>query len=388
MFAPAYLDHNATTTVDPWVLEGMLPFLRDQYGNPSSRHEYGRAARRAVDEARQRVALALGAHPTEVVFTGSGTEAGNLFIKGVAQSAPPATIAISAIEHPCVREPARQLVARGWKLREIAVDGECRIDAADYSQVLRGRPAMIAVMLGNNETGSIQPVAALAAEAARTVPGAWFLCDAVQALGKIPVDFRRLNAAGVHALSVSAHKIDGPKGVGALIVDKRMDLAPLIAGGGQEAGRRSGTENVAGIVGFGLACEHSLAHMETRRMHVAVLRDSLEDGLRELGATIFAVRAERLPNTSFFAFAGLDGETLVGRLDRAGFAVASGSACSSADPHASHVLTAMGVPAELARGAVRVSFGAHNSAEQVEDFLGALQASISELRGMTALATR
>ena len=385
MFAPVYFDHNATTPLDPRVLEGMLPYLREQYGNASSRHEYGRAARRAIDEARQRVACAAGAHPTEVVFTSGGSEANNLFIKGAAACLAPGLIAISAIEHPCVREPAKALQRTGWSLREIAVDGDCRVAGADFDAMLDGKPKLVSVMLANNETGAVQDIGALAAQAKPS--RAWFHSDAVQAFGKRPLDFRALNGAGVHALTLSAHKLGGPKGAGALVVDKRVELQPLIAGGGHERGLRSGTENIAAIVGFGLAAELAVARLDARETQLAALRAELEAGLVAQGATIFAGDAERLPNTSFFACAGVDGDTLVGRLDRAGFAVAAGAACSSANPEPSHVLLAMGIPASLARGAVRVSLGADNTAAQVRDFLAALDATILQLKGLTALTS-
>lgn len=385
MFTPVYFDHNATTPLDDRVLEGMLPYLAAQYGNASSRHEYGRAARRAIDEARQRVACAIGAHPTEVVFTSGGSEANNLFIKGAAACLTPGVVAISAIEHPCVREPAKQLVRAGWRLSEIAVDENCRIASADFYNVLEKKPALISIMRANNETGVELDVAGLATQAKSS--RAWFHTDAVQALGKCPLDFRELNAAGVHAMTVSAHKLGGPKGAGALVVDKRVELQPLIAGGGHERGLRSGTENVAAIVGFGLAAELAVARLEARQIHLASLRDELEAGLQAQGARIFAEATERLSNTSYFSFPGIDGETLVGKLDRAGFAVAAGAACSSANPEPSHVLLAMGIDPSLARGAVRVSFGTENTASQVSDFLDALNHTIVQLKGLTALAS-
>ena len=385
MFAPVYFDHNATTPLDSRVLEGMLPYLAAQYGNASSRHEYGRAARRAIDEARQRVACAVGAHPTEVVFTSGGSEANNLFIKGAAACLAPGTVAISAIEHPCVREPVKQLVRSGWRLREIAVDENCRVAGADFQAALEEKPALISVMLANNETGAVQDISALAAQARPT--RAWFHSDAVQAFGKCPLDFRALNGAGVHALTLSAHKLGGPKGAGALVVDKRVELQPLIAGGGHERGLRSGTENVAAIVGFGLAAELAVARLDVRAKQLAALRAELEEGLVAQGATIFAGAAGRLPNTSYFAITGIDGETLVGKLDRAGFAVAAGAACSSANPEPSHVLLAMGVASSLARGAVRVSFGAGNTTSQVRDFLAVLNTTILQLMGLTSLAS-
>ncbi|MEW6164636.1 MAG: cysteine desulfurase family protein [Pseudomonadota bacterium] len=382
MFAPAYLDHNATTPVRPAVLEAMLPYFRQQHGNASSRHEYGRAARRAIDEARQQVAFAVGAHPTEIVFTSGGSEANNLFIKGAAAHLPAGVIAVSAIEHPCVREPARALRRQGWRLREIAVDADCRVAGADFSAALAERPGLVSVMLANNETGAVQDIAALAAEAA---PGrAWFHSDAVQALGKVPLDFRSLNAAGVHALTLSAHKLGGPKGAGALVMDKRIDLAPLIHGGGHERGLRSGTENVPAIVGFGVACAEALATLEATARRLRKQRAELEAGLAALGATLFARAAERLPNTVYFSLPGLDGETLVGRLDRAGFAVASGAACSAANPEPSHVLLAMGVAPELARGAVRVSLGHETTDAEIAGFLQALAATVTSLQSLTA----
>lgn len=386
MFAPVYLDHNASTLVSPTVLAAMQPYFGERFGNASSRHEYGRAARRALDEARQRVAHAVGAHPTEVIFTSGGSEANNLFIKGAAVYLPPGTIAISAIEHPCVREPARSLRRLGWRVREIAVDAECRISSADFHATLDERPALISIMLANNETGAIQPVAELAAQAARQMRGnAWFHTDAVQALGKLPLDFRALNAAGVHAMTVSAHKIGGPKGAGALIIDKRVEFAPLIDGGGQERGLRSGTENVPAIVGFGVACEEAMANLAIEAERLAKLRITLEAGLVAQGATIFAAGAQRLPNTVYFAFPGIDGETLVAKLDRMGFAVASGAACSSADPEPSHVLLAMGIAPHLARGAVRISLGRQNTESDVENFLHALSATVSRLQSLSSV---
>lgn len=385
VFAPAYFDHNATTPLDARVLEGMLPYLRQHYGNPSSRHEYGRAARRAVDEARQRVAAAVGAHPTEVIFTSGGTEANNLLIKGAAACLSPGTIAISAIEHPCVRAPAEQLARAGWQLREIAVDTDCRIASADFSATLALRPALISVMLANNETGALQEIALLAAQSKSV--NSCFHTDAVQAFGKVPLNFRELNVAGVQAMTLSAHKIGGPKGAGALIVDKRVDMEPLLAGGGHERGLRSGTENVAAIVGFGLAAELAVAQLPSRSAKLLALRGELETGLRARGATVFAEQALRLPNTTYFAFAGVDGETLVAKLDRAGFAVASGAACSSAHPEASRVLRAMGIDHELARGAVRVSLGEGNTSEQIASFFVALDDTRQQLAGLTSLGS-
>ena len=384
MFQPVYLDHNATTPIDPAVLATMLPWLESQYGNASSRHEYGRAARRAIDEARQQVAAAVNAHPTEVVFTSGGSESNNLFIKGAAASLKPGLLAVSAIEHPCVIKPAAQLAKLGWQVRYLAVDGGGRVKTDDYAEVLLARPKLLSVMLANNETGVIQDIPALAAAARST--GAWFHSDAVQALGKLPIDFRALNAAGVHALTLSAHKAYGPKGAAALVLDKRVEVQPLIAGGGHERGLRSGTENVAAIVGFGRAAELAAQRVAELPERLKGMQLRLEKALVGLGARIFALDVPRLPNTIYFAFADIDGETLVGKLDREGFAVASGAACSSANPEPSHVLQAMGVAPELARGAVRVSLGAGNDEADIEQFINALRVTVGRLQGLTALA--
>lgn len=384
MFAPVYLDYNATTPVAPAVLDAMLPWFSERFGNASSRHEYGRAARKAIDEARQRVAAAVGAHPTEVVFTSGGSESNNLFIKGAASSFKPGLIAISSIEHPCVRETAKSLQRQGWLLREIAVDDAGRIDGADYASVLAAKPLLLSVMLANNETGILQDIATLASQA--TTTHAWFHTDAVQALGRIPVSFRELNAAGVHAMTISSHKIGGPKGAAALVLDKRVELRPLISGGGHERGLRSGTENVPAIVGFAAACDLAVQDIELKASRMRSVRQSLEAGLAGMGATIFSRAAERLPNTTYFAFKDIDGDTLVAKLDRAGFAVASGAACSSANPEPSHVLLAMHVDPEVARGAVRVSLGPTTTSEQVQSFLGVLEQTVSQLKRLTAVA--
>lgn len=377
MFAPVYLDHNASAPLLDAVREAMLPWLGARFGNASSRHEYGRAARRAIDDARARVAAAVGAHPTEVVFTSGGSEANNLFIKGAAARMKPGLVQVSAIEHPCVREPARQLVRAGWTLAEMPADADGRVelDALDV------RAQLVSVMAANNETGVLQDISAFAVAAKRQ--GAWLHTDAVQALGKIPLDFRAL---GVAAMTLSAHKIGGPQGAGALVLDKRVDLEPLIAGGGHERGLRSGTENIAAIVGFGVACEEAVASLGARREAMQAQRALIERCVAEQGGTVFGAGAERLPNTCYFALPGIDGETLVGKLDRAGFAVASGAACSSASPEPSRTLTAMGVEADLARGAVRVSVGASTTMQDVNDFCGALARVAGELRGLRAMA--
>jgi cysteine desulfurase len=383
MSLPVYFDHNATTPLDSRVLAAMLPWLESRFGNASSRHEYGRQARHAVDEARQKVAMAVNAHPTEIVFTSGGSEANNLFLKGAAASVKPGVLAVSAIEHPCVLKPAAQLARQGWQLRHLAVDGAGRVNVEDYAEALLDKPKLVSVMFANNETGVVQDVAALA-NAARTT-GCWFHTDAVQALGKLNVDFRAFNSSGVHAMTLSAHKAGGPKGAAALVLDKRVELQALIVGGGHERGLRSGTENVPAIVGFGVAAELAATRAAELPGRMRTMQAKLEVGLTGLGATIFAADVMRLPNTSYFAFPNIDGETLVGKLDREGFAVASGAACSSANPESSHVLRAMGVAPEIARGAVRVSLGAGNTETEIEHFINALQVTVGRLQGLTAI---
>jgi len=282
------------------------------------------------------------------------------------------------------------LVRLGWALSEIGVDATGRVtpDAlqASLSKLSPSESALVSVMAANNETGVEQDLEMLAEQVGSQVPHSWFHSDAVQLFGKRPLNFRVLNSIGVHAMTISAHKIGGPQGAGALVVDKRIELAPLIAGGGQERGLRSGTENVAAIVGFGLAAELAVATMDVGAIQLLVMREALEQGLRAQGATLFGGGATRLPNTSYFAFPGLDGETLVGRLDRAGFAVAAGAACSSAKRDVSPVLLAMGVEPSLARGAIRVSLGNGNTMREIKDFLAALATIKSEFESMTAVA--
>jgi len=376
-----YLDHNATTPLDERVLAAMLPYLREQYGNASSRHEFGTLARKAVNQAREQVAALVGVQVVQVVFTSGGTESNNAFIKGAAGMLKAGQVAVSAIEHPCVAKPAQELARAGWQLRKLAVDSAGRIDLADVAQALKEPTGMVSVMLANNETGVIQDVAAVAALA--RAAGAWMHTDAVQALGKIAVDF---NALDVHAMTLSAHKIYGPKGVGVLVLDKRIELKPLISGGGHEQGLRSGTENVAGIVGFGAACELAGQRLRELAPRLAALRAQFERGLHGMDAVIFGAGAPRVPNTSYFAFPGVEGETLVVELDKAGYAVASGAACSSANPEPSATLLAMGVAPELARGAVRLSLGVQNTPQQVDAFLRALEGVLGRFKRLTAMA--
>ena len=363
-----YLDHNATTPLDAEVREAMQASLGPAFGNPSSVHARGRAARDAIEQARVEVAALAGAEPGQVVFTGGGTEANNLALKGLAARMPGGRILIGATEHEAIRAPAEALARRGWAVAQLPVDAAGRVDPATVAAQMADDVRLVSVMWANNETGVINDIAAIA----RIVrdAGAVLHTDAVQAAGKLEIDFR---AAGVQLMTLSAHKLYGPKGVGALIMDRALDLEPLVHGGGQEQGRRGGTEGVAGIVGFGHAAALARARRARDSARQQSLRERLEAGLaaRE-GVTLFGRDAARLPNTVQCAVAGLDGEALVLELDQRGFAVSSGSACHSRSGQPSHVLLAMGVEAVLARCAIRISLGRENTAADVDGFLAAL----------------
>lgn len=378
-----YLDNNATTPIDERVLEAMMPYLKEQFANASSGYRLGREVRAAIDVAREQIAAFVNAHPSQVVFTSGGTEANNMALKGVAARLSPGLIALSAVEHSSVSEPAEALQKSGWSAAKIAADHSGQIEEISLSAVVSQAPKIMAVMTANNETGVVQNIAQVA-EAARTC-GAILLTDAVQAAGKIPLDF---SAGGAHLMSLSAHKIYGPKGVGALIVDKAVDMEPLLHGGGHEKGRRAGTENVAAIVGFGKAAELAASELAECHNHTRELQAALEQHLvTEIPRLkIFGQQAERLPNTTFFAVPGLDGETLLMALDQAGLAVSSGSACGTGDVEPSHVLLAMGIDAGLARSAVRVSTGKDTSRDEIDHFAKCLKKQIQALQSFGAVA--
>jgi len=363
-----YLDYNASTPLDERVLAAMTECMAGMPGNPSSTHQFGRASRARLDSAREQVAALAGVQPAQVIFTAGGSEANNLALHAVTAGQAAGRLAVSRIEHPSVLEPAEALTGQGWQLDLIEVDEQCRVTAQALAEKLHRDTCLVSVMMANNETGVIQDIAGLADQVRSA--GAIFHTDAIQAAGKIALDFE---SSGVQLLSLSAHKIYGPKGVGALIVDKSLQLTPLIYGGGQEKGLRAGTENVAGIVGFGVAAELAKTQLQQRAVHARALRDRLEQGLaRHQEITLFAREAERLPNTVQLAVAGIDGETLLMQLDRAGIAVSSGSACASGKNEASHVLMAMGVDADIARGAIRISLGKDTTETDIDTLLAAL----------------
>ena len=382
MSRPVYLDYNATAPLEAAALDAMTPYLREEFGNPSSRHDYGRRARDGVEKARAQVAKAVGAKTEEVVFTASGTESNNTIVKGAAVMSTRGVIAVGATEHPCVLCAARATARGGFVHAPVAVDSEGRIDRDDLRDILSGGDcALVSIMLANNETGALQDIAELA-EMAHSA-GALFHTDAAQALGKIPLNFAEL---GADAMTISAHKAYGPKGAAALIAKRGMDWAPLLDGGGHEEGRRSGTENTAAIAGFGAAAEIAAARAESDGESVARLRDRAEAELVAAGAVVFGGGGARLPNTCCFGFAGIDGESLVVMLDQSGFALTSGAACSSMKDEPSHVLLAMGFSPDVARTAARFSAGRGTTMEEVERFAATAGGLAERLRGMTAVA--
>lgn len=375
-----YLDHNATTPVDPRVVEVMLPYLREHYGNPSALYRRGRYVRHAIEVAREQVARLVNAQASHVVFTSGGSEANGLAIRGAVSGM--RALAVSAVEHASVLENARAVARQGVELDIIGVDASGRVTETALASALASRPQLVSIMAANNETGVVQEIAQLAALS--RARGALFHTDAVQAAGKIALDFTSL---GVDLMTLSAHKLYGPKGVGALICDSRLELTPQVVGGGQEHGYRSGTENVAAIVGFGRAAELAGDELVTRRSHLSSLQRSLEQQLAQIrGAVIFAQGALRLPNTVFLAIPGIDGEALLMELDRVGVEVSSGSACDSRKIGPSHVLQAMGVEEYVARCSIRVSFGCDNSESDVTSLVAALKRQVETLHSPSLLA--
>ena len=341
-----YLDHNATSSLRPEAKAAMLQAM-ELAGNASSVHGEGRAVRKVLDDAREQVARAVGVIPPMVVFTSGGSEANNMALKG----APVERVIVSAVEHPSVLEAAR---ACGKPVEIVPVDGNGVIDLGALERMLKGPKALVSVMLANNETGVLQPVA----EAVRLAEGHLVHTDAVQALGKVPVNFGLL---GVGMMTLSAHKLGGPVGAGALVVRDGLAVEPLIHGGGQELRRRAGTENLVALAGFGAVAQ--------TRQDVKALRDRLEGALE--GAVIFGRGAERLPNTTCFAVPGMNAETLLMAFDLDGIAVSSGSACSSGKVAKSHVLSARGAAAEISRAAIRVSLGWDTTEDQIDHFIAA-----------------
>lgn len=362
-----YLDHNASTPLHEDVLQAMLPVMQTMVGNPSSLHRFGRLQKDTIERAREQVAHLVKAHPDQVIFTCGGTEANNLLVKGMAASADINRIAISRVEHMSMLEPAANL-GDECAVDYIAVDKDGKVTPYTLEQAIMPDTRLVSVMSANNETGVIQDVRTLAEIAGRK--NLWFHTDASQAAGKIDVSFKDW---GVHAMTLSSHKLYGPPGAGALVIDKHLPLHALLHGGAQEHRLRAGTENVPAIAGFGAAAELAEKELSNRAVHALHLRNALEHGLAQMpSVTVFAQNAERLPNTVQFGVQGFDGETLLMQLDRKGIAVSSGSACTSGKTEPSHVLKAMGVPEELALSSIRVSFGKDNTIADVEKLLRVL----------------
>ncbi len=378
-----YFDNAATTPPDPRVLEAAAPYQTRFWGNPSSLHQEGREAREAIETARRQVAELIGAEPAEIVFTGSGTEADGMALWGVALAASrPCHVIASAIEHPAVLEGCRGLDRLGVETTLLPVGTEGIVDPADLERALRPETRLVSIMAANNVLGTLQPVSELAQIVRRH--GALFHTDAVQTVGKIPLNVR---SQPIDLLSLSAHKIHGPKGVGALFVRRGVKLTPLVAGGGQEDGRRSGTENVAGIVALGRAAEIARTEMAGEAARLVQIRDFLIDSIQETigNAYLIGHRFRRLPGHICLGFDGMEGEAikLLLALDEAGVAVSSGSACSS--NHAgqpSHVLQALGFDPIKARGSLRITLGRFNTMEEAEQFVWLLPKVVRSLRPM------
>lgn len=376
-----YLDHNATTPLDPRVLEAMKPYLTEAFGNASSPHHYGRLAKQALEESRQIVAKAIGAKPEEIIFTGGGTEADNLALRGVAHRKGKGHIITSSIEHHAVMRTCNVLEKAGFTVTYLPVDSQGRVDPDDVRKSIRKDTILISVMYANNETGVTEPVAEVGRIAREySIP---FHCDAIQAVGKIAVDLRELCT---DLLSLSSHKIYGPKGIGALVIRDGIELSPILTGGHHERGLRAGTENISGIVGFAHALRIALEEIDAYQTRVSALRDKLEsellDGIGQV--EIHGINAERLPHTSSISFASVEAESILLHLDLKGIAASSGSACTIGEPEPSHVLLAMGISPELAQGSIRISLGRENKGEEVDYTVNVLKDTVRQLRKISS----
>ena len=381
-----YLDNNATTPLDPAVIEEMLPFLTKYYGNPSSGYAFAARARKAVDLARERLATLLGCEPPEIVFTSGGTESNNAVIHSVPQFEPRGKhVVTNAVEHSAVLRPCQDLEKRGCAVTFLGVNRDGNVDLAELEAAIRPETALVSMMWANNETGVLFPVEKIA-EICRQ-KGVLFHTDAVQALGKIPI---RLRDMAINFLSLSAHKFHGPKGVGALYVNRRTRFSPLIAGGGQENGRRGGTENVASIVGLGKAAELAAKYLEEGKCSIRSMRDRFEKAILASisGASVNGAPAAagRIPNTSSLSFEGIESPAALILLDRHGLCCSAGSACKTGSQEASHVLRAMNPNGDGARRSLRFSFGRFNTEAEIDRAIELVPRVIERLRQMSAPA--
>ncbi len=373
-------DANATTRVDPRVVEAMLPFWTENYGNPSGGYRFGKIAANAVRKAREQVARLLGCEPEAVLFTSGGTEANATAIHSALELNPSRKrLVTSSVEHHAVIKPLEALEAHGYSVTRVGVDGKGNLDTIDIDHIINNETALVSLMAANNETGVLFPVEALASKARER--GVFFHTDAIQAAGKVPL---KVSETAISFMSISAHKIHGPKGVGALYIDRRVAFRPLFLGGGQEGGKRAGTENVPGIVGLGVAAELAAEALENERTEVAALRDFFERSVLERisGVRVNGGGACRLPNTTNLAFEGIEAEGALIMLDRAGICASAGSACTAGSLAPSHVLTAMGFSRERARSSLRFSFSRFNTRAEVERVLEVLPGIVARLRGL------
>jgi len=378
-----YADNAATTKLSKSALDAMLPWLEDRYGNPSSVYQIGRTARRALDGARLQVANALGTKPEEIIFTGSATEANNWALRGVCEQLKDKGrhIISSSIEHHAISHTLEDLEKQGFEVTYLPVDQFGHISLEDLKNAIREDTILITIMAANNEIGTIEPVAEIGAIAREH--GVLFHTDAVQAVAHIPVDVETMQ---IDLLSLSAHKFHGPKGVGALYIRKGVRLPSFITGGGQEKGRRAGTENVAGIIGMAKALDDAVEHLDESQVRISALRDKLIAGLTKLPAVhLTGHPTDRLPGIASFTFACIEGEALILMLDAAGIAASSGSACSSGALDPSHVLLAIGLPHEVAHGSVRFSFGEESTEADVDYILEKVPPIVEKLRAMSPL---
>ena len=375
-----YLDNAASTQIHDDVLEAMLPYLKEQYGNPSSIHRYGRLANKAIEKARKQIAMLINADPSEILFTSGGTESNNAALYGIAAKKPHSQIITSSIEHDAILEPCKKLAKDGFDVIYLPVDNHGVVNLSVLKNSLSDNTCLVSIMFGNNEMGTIEPIAQIAQLCnERNIP---FHTDAVQAVGKITIDVKKL---GVDLLSISSHKINGPKGIGALYIRKGIDLIPIILGGGQEHGLRSGTENVANIVGFGKACELAKLNLSENISHMKKLRDNLVATiLREIpGVALNGHTENRLPNNAHFTFLGVAGEDLIIKLDEYGICASTGSACSVHTQKASHVLQAMGFSHEQITGSLRLTLGLFNNQQQIDETVNILKRVTAELRSVS-----
>ena len=375
-----YLDNAASTQIHEDVLEVMLPYLKEQYGNPSSIHRYGRLANKAIEKARKQIAMLINADSSEILLTSGGTESNNTALYGIAEKKPHSQIITSSIEHDAILEPCKKLAKDGFDVIYLPVDTHGVVNLSVLKNSLSDNTCLVSIMFGNNEMGTIEPIAQIAQLCnEQNIP---FHTDAVQAVGKIPIDVKKL---GVDLLSISSHKINGPKGIGALYIRKGIDINPIILGGGQEHGLRSGTENVANIVGFGKACELAKLNLSDNISHMKKLRNDLVAKiLREIPGVILNGHAEnRLPNNAHFTFLGVAGEDLIIKLDEYGIAASTGSACSVHTQKASHVLQAMGFSHEQITGSLRLTLGLFNNQQQIDETVNILKKVTAELRSVS-----